>query len=99
LSKRSSASREECEEALEEDLVGLEGGLGLLSAVSTGLVITGCFGGFFTSLTRRLFTGGELIFSALFPSRLDTEASTDSSSPMHSYDIIQMYLIIKYYST
>ena len=75
---------EECEEALEEDLVGLEGGLAFFSAVSTGLVITGFFGGFFTSLTRRLFTGGELIFSVLSPRRLDTdtEASTDSSSSM-----------------
>ena len=74
---------EECEEALEEDLDGLEGGIGFFSAVSTGLVITGCFGGFFTSLTRRLFTGGELIFSALPPRRLDTEASTDSSSTIY----------------
>jgi len=71
---------EECEEALEEDLVGLEGGLAFFSVVSTGLVITGCFGGFFTSLTRRLFTGGELIFSVLFPRRLEAVASTDSSS-------------------
>ena len=76
---------EECEEALEEDLDGLEGGLGFVfSAVSTGLVITGCFGGFFTSLTRRLLTGGELIFSALSPRRLDTEGSADSSSTMYA---------------
>lgn len=74
---------EECDEALEEDLDGLEGGIGFFSAVSTGLVIIGCFGGFFTSLTRRLFTGGELIFSALPPRRLDAEASTDSSSTVY----------------
>ena len=76
---------EECEEALEEDLDGLEGGLGFFSTVSTGLVMTGCFGGFFTSLNRRLFTGGELIFSALSPRRLDTDASTDSSSAMYTH--------------
>ena len=83
LSKRSSASREEFEEALEVDLVGRVTPVGAFftTTFSTGLEITSGFaGGFLTSLFRRLFTGGELTSLELPPRRLDKVASTDSSS-------------------
>jgi len=83
LSKRSSASREDCKEALEVDLVGRATSVEtfLTPTLSAGLDITGGFaGGFLTSLFRLLLTGGELTSLELPPRRLDIAASTDSSS-------------------
>ena len=103
LSRRSSASREDCKEALEVDLVGrvTSEGAFLVPTFSTGLEITGGFAGsFLTSLLRRLLTGGELTSLELPPRRLDIVASTDSSSTTayNNESLLLMFQTLTYYT-